>query len=283
MGEHLQTGLVAAASVAAYDTDRIKKHELTRPVKEDDRVRQIDALNAQTGPVFLVYKSTAVIDDILAAVSASEPEWISRPATACATSSGWWTTARPSTGCHRLRRSLRPLRGGRAPPLRRRLPGGRSPQGRNPKHTGEESYNYFLTVIFPHNQMQILDYNRVVKDLHGLDVSAFMAGSGFRSRWSSAPSPSGRHATEFGMYLDGAWYRLTLDPAPHPLGRPGGRLDVSLLQDNMIEPCSASSTQRRDDRIGFVGGIRGLDGLARRVDEGGMKVAFSLHPTRMED
>ncbi len=108
MGEHLQTGLVAAASVAAYDAERIKKHEFTRPVKEDDRVRQIDALNAQTGPVFLVYKSTAVIDDMLAAVSAGERRCgYQRRMTACATSSGWWTAARPSTGCPPHSSSLR--------------------------------------------------------------------------------------------------------------------------------------------------------------------------------
>ncbi len=154
----------------------------------------------------------------------------------------------------------------------------------NPGHTGDEAYNYFLSVIFPHNQMQILDYNRVVKDLHGLDAETFLARVRvpFRVERSQEPVRPSRLA-EFGMYLDWSWYRLTLDQHRIPWDDPVGRLDVSLLQDNLIEPILGIVDPRRDDRIGFVGGIRGLDGLARRVDEGGMRVAFSLHPTRMEE
>jgi uncharacterized protein (DUF1015 family) len=285
MGEHVQTGLVAAASVAAYDADRIKKHEFTRPVKEDDRVRQIDALNAQTGPVFLVYRSTAVIDDTLAAVSASEPavditaadgvrhelwvvedgETIDRLSTAFEQLGGLYV----ADGHHRSAAASRVAAARTAS---------------NPNHTGEESYNYFLTVIFPHNQMQILDYNRVVTDLHGMDARAFMSRLEVPFKVEPSPVPvKPARLAEMGMYLEGSWYRLTLDEHRIPWDDPVGRLDVSLLQDNIIEPMLGIVDPRRDDRIGFVGGIRGLDWLAGRVDEGGMKVAFSLHPTRMED
>ncbi|WP_089729141.1 DUF1015 domain-containing protein [Candidatus Thiosymbion oneisti] len=284
-GEHMQTGLVAVASVAAYEADRIKKHELTRPVKEDDRVRQIDALDAQTGPVFLVYKHTAAIDDILAAVSTSAPAidiraqdgvrhelrvvdddaTIERLSTACEQLDGLYV----ADGHHRSAAAARVAATRKAV---------------NPNHTGDESYNYFLSVIFPHDRMQILDYNRVVKDLHGLEAETFMdrLRPSFKVEPSPMPVAPARHA-EFGMYLDGAWYRLTLDARRIPRKDPVGRLDVSLLQDNVIRPILGISDPRLDDRIGFVGGSRGLDWLAAQVDAGDMAVAFSLYPTPMED
>jgi uncharacterized protein (DUF1015 family) len=284
MGGHVQTGLVAAASVAAYDADRIKKHEFTRPVKEDDRVRQIDALNAQTGPVFLVYRSTPEVDDILSAQSEAEP---AVDITADGVRHQLWvvadqaTTDRLSDAFERLG-ALYVADGHHRSAAASRVAAAR--RETNPDHTGEEAYNYFLSVIFPHNQMQILDYNRVVKDLHGLDAETFLARVRvpFRVERSQEPVRPSRLA-EFGMYLDWSWYRLTLDQHRIPWDDPVGRLDVSLLQDNLIEPILGIVDPRRDDRIGFVGGIRGLDGLARRVDEGGMRVAFSLHPTRMEE
>jgi uncharacterized protein (DUF1015 family) len=154
----------------------------------------------------------------------------------------------------------------------------------NPNHTGAESYNYFLSVIFPHNQMQILAYNRLVQNLHGLDTEAFMN----RLSVPFAVEPSDEPVkpevpAEFGMYLDGRWYRLILDQHRIPWDDPVERLDVSLLQDNLIEPLLGIVDPRRDERIGFVGGIRGPEGLVVPVDSGEMRVAFSLHPTRMED
>jgi len=284
-GEHVQTGLVAAASVAAYEADRIKKHELTRPVKEDDRVRQIDALDAQTGPVFLVYKSTAVVDDTLAAMSTSAPVidiraqdgvrheiWVVDDAA---------TIHRLSTACEQLD-SLYVADGHHRSAAAARVAAAR--KAANPNHTGDESYNYFLSIIFPHDQMQILDYNRVVKDLHRLDAETFVAQLRLSFKVESSPMPvaPARHG-EFGMYLDGAWHRLTLDAYCIPRKDPVGRLDVSLLQDHVIGPILGISDPRRDDRIGFVGGIRGLDWLAGQVDQGDMAVAFSLYPTPMED
>jgi uncharacterized protein (DUF1015 family) len=285
MGAHVQTGLVAAASVEAYDAHRIKKHELTRPVKEDDRVRQIDVLNAQTGPVFLVYRGTDVIDDALASLSASAPA-VDIRAEDGVRHELWVVDERASID--RLSEAFEQLSGlyvadgHHRSAAASRVAAAR--KGANSDHTGKESYNYFLSVIFPHTQMQILDYNRVVKDLHGLDVKSFM--SRLRVLFEVEPSPApvkpARHA-ELGMYLDGAWYRLALDPLRIPWDDPVGRLDVSLLQDNIIEPILGIVDPRRDERIDFVGGIRGLDWLSRQVEEGGMKVAFSLHPPHMED
>jgi len=284
MDGHVQTGLVGAASVTAYDAGRIKKHEFTRPVKEDDRVRQIEALNAQTGPVFLAYRQDPAIDDELRRVAASPPEV---DVTARdGVRHELWTLADPATvelltaafdrmaalyvadGHHRSAAASRVCAARRAA---------------NPAHTGEESYNYFLAVLFPHDQLQILDYNRLVKDLNGRDVPAFLAALGEAGtvtpeRGPVRPACSG----EFGVYLDGRWYRFVIDPLRVPQNDPVARLDVSVLQDNVLAPLLGIGDPRRDERIDFVGGIRGLDELARRVDGGEWRVAFALYPTSME-
>jgi uncharacterized protein (DUF1015 family) len=285
MGEHVQTGLAAAASVAAYDENRIKKHEFTRPAKEDDRVRQVDALNAQTGPVFLVYPSAPEVDQILSQVSQAQPDmdvtaadqvrheiWVLDDSATVARLTELFDAMEAlyvADGHHRSAAGSRV---------------GASRKAANPEHKGEESYNYFLSVIFPHNQMQILDYNRVVKDLNGLDKAAFLARveEDFQVAPSEQPVKPAQPA-EFGMYLDNQWYRLILNPQKIPADDPVARLDVSLLANQLIEPILGISDPRRDARIDFVGGIRGLDGLEKRVDSGEMAVAFSLYPTRMED
>ena len=282
MGEHVQTGLVAAASVEAYDADRIKKHEFTRPVKEDDRVRQVEALNAQTGPVFLVYKANQTVDNILADVSAATPDvdvtakdgvrheiWVlsdeARVTTLTEAFDGM-DAIYVADGHHRSAAGSRV---------------GNSQKTANANHTGNESYNYFLSVIFPDDQMQILDYNRVVKDLNGLSKEDFLskvAESFDMETTDSQCKPS--KETEFGMYLDGQWYKLTLK-AKRP-SDPVARLDVSLLADNLIEPLLGISDPRRDTRIDFVGGIRGLGELEKRVNSGDWEVAFAIYPTTME-
>ncbi|AHE98781.1 DUF1015 domain-containing protein [Thioalkalivibrio paradoxus] len=284
MDTHVQTGLVAAASVDAYDADRIKKHEFTRPVKEDDRVRQIEALNAQTGPVFLAYRSQAGIDTLLARLSADTAEvdvtldgvrhelWAVTDASVIADLTAGFDALDAlyvADGHHRSAAASRVAATRRAG---------------NPAHTGDESYNYFLAVIFPHDQLRIMDYNRVVRDLNGLAPERFMerVAERFQVERSEQPVRPARHA-EFGMYLGGTWYRLTLDPRHVPEHDPVRRLDVSLLQENLIEPILGIADPRRDERIGFVGGIRGLEGLVRHVDAGDMQVAFSLFPTGMED
>jgi uncharacterized protein (DUF1015 family) len=285
MGSHVQVGLVCVASVAAYDQDRIKKHEFTRPAKEDDRVRQIEALAAQTGPVFLVYRSDPEVDALLTAVTREvEPELT-------VTAEGdvrheIWLLSDPERVARLTRLfdqmpSIYVADGHHRSAAASRVTANR--QAQNSAHTGEENYNYFLSVIFPHNQMQILPYNRVVRDLNGLDKGAFISRIEVRfsiesSRDAVQPTKPG----EFGMYLDGNWYRLTLDPGRIPWDDPVSSLDVSLLSGELIEPILGISDQRRDERIDFVGGIRGLAELERRVDSGEMAVAFSFYPTSME-
>ncbi|NNJ92735.1 MAG: DUF1015 domain-containing protein [Gammaproteobacteria bacterium] len=282
MGSHVQTGLVAAASVEAYDADRIKKHEFTRPVKEDDRVRQVEALNAQTGPVFLVYKANQVVDELLKSVSSNPADvdvtakdgvrheiWVMSDTDQVSTLTDAFDAMEAiyvADGHHRSAAGSRV---------------GNSQKAANASHTGNESYNYFLSVIFPHDQMQILDYNRVVKDLNGLSKGDFLAQVAERFDVQTADTqvkPS--QEAEFGMYLDKQWYKLTLkEDVPSD---PVARLDVSLLADNLIEPVLGISDPRRDTRIDFVGGIRGLGELQKRVDSGDWVVAFALYPTTME-
>ncbi len=284
MGEHSQIGLVAGASVADYDTNRIRKHEFTRPDKEDDRVRQIEALSAQTGPVLLAYPAAPEVDAILAAASSGAPE-----ADASAESGVRHTlwvirdeaTIRRLTELFDAMPAIYIADGHHRSAAASRVCATR--KAANPNHTGEEPYNYFLSVIFPHHQMAILDYNRVVKDLNGLDPASLLAELAERfsiERSEQAVKPAA--AGQFGLYLGGRWYRLTIRPDLIP-SDPVGRLDVSLLQNNLIAPILGIDDPRRDKRIDFVGGIRGLAELERRVDSGEMALALSLYPTSMED
>lgn len=285
MRGHTQTGLVAAASCAAYEAGRIRKHEHTRPDKEDDRVRQIEALNAQTGPVFLTYRHSSAIDTVARAVTAATPDvdvtaddgvrhslWVvSQPERITRLTHGFEALERLyiADGHHRSAAAARVAERRRAA---------------NPSHTGEESYNYFLAVIFPDDQMRILDYNRVVRDLNGLSPEALLA----RVAEAFEVSPQGEpvrptQAGEFSMYLARRWYRLNIKPERVPRQDPVKRLDVSLLQDQLLTPVLGVGDPRRDKRIDFVGGIRGLHELVRRVDSGDMAIAFALCPTSLAD
>lgn len=285
MGGHVQTGIVATASVEAYDQGRIKKHEFTRPVKEDDRVRQIDALNAQTGPVFLVYAANTVVDTILREVSAA-PADVDVTAERDGVRHEIWKmdaleTVDALTAAFDAMPAIYVADGHHRSAAGSRV--GNARREANPAHTGEESYNHFLSVIFPHDQMQILDYNRVIRDLNGLGNDEFLAsvGAAFDLELSNEPvrpTCSG----EFGMYLDRQWYRLRIHEELVAEDDPVASLDVSLLQDNLIEPILGVSDPRRDDRVDFVGGIRGLEGLEKRVDSGDWVIAFSLFPTTMQ-
>jgi uncharacterized protein (DUF1015 family) len=285
MGTHTQTGLVAAASVADYDSGRIRRHELTRPDKEDDRVRQIDALNAQTGPVFLTYRHVAAVDELAARVTAGSPD-VDLTADDGVRHTLWVVSA--AADLERLTRTFDSMErlyiadGHHRSAAASRVAAAR--RAANPRHTGEEAYNYFLAVIFPDDQMQILDYNRVVKDLGGSSREAFLKklDGAFLSRAEGRAVRPAR-AGEFGMYLEGQWYRLSIRPERVPHADPVGRLDVSLLQDNLIAPLLGIADPRRDKRIDFVGGIRGIKELERRVDSGEMAVAFSMHPTSIAD
>lgn len=285
MGEHSQTGLVAVASVSDYESNRIRKHEFTRPDKEDDRVRQVDALNAQTGPVFLTYRHDDVVDALVNEVCAGTPEY---DLTADDGVKHTLWAVKDQGLINKLTQRFdamdclyiadghhRSAAASRVAAMRKE---------NNSSHNGDEAYNYFLTVIFPDNQMKILDYNRVVKDLNGRDKEAFLqavANNFSVEQQASAVKPV--KVGEFGMYLDGQWYRLNIKAELIPKTDPVKRLDVSLLQNNLIEPVLGIADQRRDKRIDFVGGIRGLQELEKRVNSGEMAVAFSLFATSMDD
>ncbi|MGH8633948.1 MAG: DUF1015 domain-containing protein [Burkholderiales bacterium] len=285
MGGHTQTGLVAAASVAEYDNNRIRKHEHTQTDKENDRVRQIDALNAQTGPVMVAYPSAREIDEILARCSAGAPDadataddgvrhslWVVRDAGIQARLTRAFD-ALPALyiadGHHRSAAASRVAAARRAA---------------NPRHTGEENYNFFQVVIFPHHQMQILAYNRVVADLNGLDAGTFLARvrENFSVESSATPVKPAKPA-EFGLYLAGQWYRMAIRRERIPVNDPVARLDARLLSDHLLGPILGIKDLRRDQRIDYVGGIRGLTELEKRVNGGAMAAAFAFYPTRMED
>lgn len=279
MGAHVQTGLVATASVACYANNRIKKHEFTRPDKEDDRVRQIEATNAQTGPVLLAYPASATADALIdasargkAAADVTADDGIRHQI---------WVVDDAEridaiTRCFDGMEALYIADGHHRSAAAARVAAAR----RQEDH--ELPSDYFLSVLFPHHEMMILDYNRVVKDLHGMEKSA-LAGrlaADFAVEECAtrvAPAQSG----EFGMYLAGQWYKLTIKPELIPAD-PVARLDVSLLSDHLLGPILGITDLRRDKRIDFVGGIRGLGELERRVNSGEMAVAFALHPTRMD-
>jgi uncharacterized protein (DUF1015 family) len=285
MGAHTQTGLVAVASVPDYDKNRIRKHEFTRPDKEDDRVRQIDALNAQTGPVFLTYRRSDAIDALANRICAGAPDadvtaddgvrhtlWVVREHADLDTITVTFDAMEClyiADGHHRSAAASRVAAARKAA---------------NPSHTGEESYNYFLSVIFPDNQMRIMDYNRVVKDLNGLTADKFVSAvsEAFSLEFESEPVKP-RQPREFGMFLAGRWYRLHIDEEFVPDADPVKRLDVSLLQENLLRPILGIKDPRTDKRIDFVGGIRGLAELERRVKSGEMAVAFSMFPTSIHD
>jgi len=279
MGEHAQTGLVAAASVADYDTNRIRKHEFTRPAKEDDRVRQIEALNTETGPVLLAYKSQDEVDDLIAAVTAVPPE-VDLTADD-GIGHAFWVVNDPAV-IDKLTQAFDRMEAIYiADGHHRSAAGSRVAAALN--RGPDAMSSYFLSVIFPHKQMKILDYNRVVKDLNGLskqellDKIALDFDVALEER-AVSPARSG----EFGMYLGGQWYRLTIH-ADHVPADPVGRLDVSLLANNLLEPLLGIRDPRTDPRIDFIGGIRGLAELEKRVNSGEMAVAFSMFPTSMED
>ena len=283
MGDHVQTGLVAGASVDEYEADLIKKHEHTRRVKEDDRTRHVEALGANTGPVFLAYKAREEIDRLVDRLTAGEPAYDFTASDGIRHT--LWVVDDPAhveelkaafarvpemyvaDGHHRSAAAVRVREARRAA---------------NPNHTGDEPYNFFLSVIFPHDQLQILDYNRVVRDLAGRTKEAFLdeiSGS-FRVEPTDSPRPERPH--EFGMYLDGSWYRLTALSGTWPEDDPVRSLDVAILQDNLLAPVLGIGDPRSDERIDFVGGIRGLGELERRVDGGEWAVAFALYPTSIE-
>jgi uncharacterized protein (DUF1015 family) len=279
-----QTGLACVTSLDAYNlapeaNGRIRKHELTTPVKEADRVRQIEALNAQTGPVMMAYPPAPDIDRLLRRATERDPDVAVTADDDVAHE--LWVIA-DSAPIEELTRAFEAL-----PALyiadghHRSAAAARVAAARGGK---EGSHRYLLSVIFPHHTMVILDYNRLVRDLNGRTPEAFLAD--VAERFAVMPSASPvrpASARELGMYLAGRWHLLRLAPERVPESDPIGRLPISLLARNLIEPILGIADQRTDKRIDFVGGGRGLGELARRVDAGEMAVAFSLYPTTIDD
>jgi uncharacterized protein (DUF1015 family) len=285
MGDHVQTGLYACVSVEDYEKDVIKKHEHTRHDKEDDRLAHIHALNAQTGPVFLMVHHRDDLDALFRTAASRKPEyrfvhqygvehtfwavddeaWI-RSVRAAFEAAGPLYIA---DGHHRAAAAAR---------------AGAERRAKNPRHAGDEEYNFFPAVIFPDTEMQILNYNRVVKDLNGLSPDAFVKRIG--ESFAVSPAPDGKafapsERGTFGMLLGGRWFVLRAPEARLRSDDPIERLDVSILQDLLLAPVLGIRDPRADTRIQFVGGIRGLDELERLV-RAGAAVAFSLYPTGID-
>jgi uncharacterized protein (DUF1015 family) len=278
MDGRVQTGIALVASVAAYERHRIRRHELTRPDKENDRVRNIATLNAQTGPVLLAYRANAQLRELVAATAGGAPlfaalgpndvrhtVWRVPAAHAAALDAALnaLDALYIADGHHRSAAAARVAaqRRGRA----------------------DASHEFFLAVAFPHDEMRILDYNRVVRDLAGQSPQELLTR--VAAAFEVTPSAGAVRPAEprrFGMFLAGRWYALAIEPSRVPVDDPVASLDVSLLQDLLLAPLLGIGDPRTDPRIDFVGGIRGTAELERRVRAGDAAVAFALHPTRME-
>jgi uncharacterized protein (DUF1015 family) len=280
MGDHLQTGIVAGVSIDEYEAGRIRRHELTRPDKERERMYNIDTVGAQTGPVFLTYRGRAAIDRLAARVMAGPPEYdftagdgvvhtvwvIGGPAEIREVVDGFAPVDALyiADGHHRAAAAARVAR------LR---------QEKNPGDRGDEAHHLLLAVLFPRDQLRIMDYNRAVRDLNGLTPEAFLQRVSerfFVSEGFAGKSPEREH--EFGMYVGGVWYHLAVRDANPGNDDPIARLDVSLLQDRLLGPVLGIGDPRTDTRVEFIGGIRGMAELEKLVDRGGFAVAFSLFP-----
>ncbi|MDR3364970.1 MAG: DUF1015 family protein [Clostridiales Family XIII bacterium] len=281
-----QTGLVGCASIDDYEAGIIKKHELTRADKEEDRVRHVDALDANTGPIFLASGENARLSALMDETAQAAPVYdftaedgVRHEAWLCGAAANDeikdifadMDALYIADGHHRCASAARV---------------GKLRRAQNPGYTGEEEFNFFLAVVFPKDQLEILGYNRAVKDLNGLPVAAFLEK--LREKFEVAPCEKGggpaqpKEKHTFGLYVDGEWYVLRARPGLADESDPVARLDVSLLQDNVLAPILGIEDPRTDKRIDFIGGIRGLSELERRVNTD-MAAAFALYPTTMDD
>jgi uncharacterized protein (DUF1015 family) len=277
MGTHSQTGLGAAASCEEYLQGIVRKHELTRPDKEDDRVRHIEALNSQTGPVFLVYPASAVIDGLAQRITSAPPEVDFTAADGVRHTS--WTVAAAQDIQAIEAEFARLPRLYIADGHHRSAAAARVCQSR--KGTGQS--RRFLAVIFPHNQVQILPYNRVLKDLSGLAPAALWQKleQVFKVVRGGAARPAAKHSLS--LYFERQWHSLTFRPELTTGLDPIRSLDVTLLQEHVLAPVFGIDNPRTSQRISFVGGIRGPAELEKLVNAGGHACAFSMFPTGIED
>lgn len=288
MNGRAQIGIVACASIDDYMNNIIKKHELTRADKEQDRINHVDYCDANTGPIFLTYRSKDAINQLVnAEMAASSPVydftsddgithtiWVIDNTTVIdqiCSAFAHIENLYIADGHHRSASAVRV---------------GVKRRGTYPNYDGSEAFNYFLSVIFPDDQLYIMDYNRIVKDLNGYSKEEFLAkvSESFTIMpydGEGALKPSKKHT--YGMYLDGRWSLLEAKADTYDANNPVARLDVSILQNNLLHPILGIGDPRTDKRIDFVGGIRGLKALSDRVDNGSMAVAFSMYPTTMDD
>jgi uncharacterized protein (DUF1015 family) len=279
MGNHVQTGIAALCHIDDYENNLIKKHEKTRKDKEDDRTRLIGTLSADTGPVFLTYRGTAAIDrfvnegkraaplyDFTAPDGIRHTVWRIEHPGALVDEFGRVACAYVADGHHRTASAVRV---------------GKERRAANPRHTGNEEYNWFLAVLFPGSQLKILPYNRCVQDLNGRTEQELVEGlkaGGFQVEEAAQAIPPG--PGELRMYLGGKWHSVGWPPDTH--ADPIARLDVTVLQDRVLAPLLGIDDPRTSKRIEFIGGIRGTGELERRVKEGRAAVAFSMYPTTVE-
>lgn len=286
MGSRTQYGLVLCAHTDDYADGLIKKHELTRKDKEDDRMVHVNIQNANIEPVFFAYRDNAGLNSIVERYTAGGPEysftdenafghqlWLIDDDADIARITELFSAEVPAfyvaDGHHRTAAAARVGAG-------RRLA--------NPEHNGTEEYNYFMAVCFPESQLKILDYNRVVKDLNGLKPTQIigMLGEDFDIMCKGTEIYTPEELHNFSMYLEGKWYSLTARPGRYDDKDPIGVLDVTILSRLVLDKILGIKDLRTDERIDFVGGIRGLGELSRRVDSGEMKIAFALYPVSME-
>jgi uncharacterized protein (DUF1015 family) len=281
-----QTGLISCSSIEDYENDVIKKHEYTRPVKENDRINHVKISGIHSGPVFITYKDVDSIDrlverikgekgpvyDFVAEHDIQHTLWIVDNDADIAVFTELFNLEVPCTyiadGHHRAASAYKV---------------GRALREDNEGHNGDEEYNYFLSVLFPANQLHIIDYNRVVKDLNGHSKEDFM--DELRKVFDVEVNdgsyyPEALH--HFGMYIDGQWYHLKAKSDNFNDNDPIGVLDVTILQDSLLTPILGIDDPRTNDRVDFVGGIRGLGELEKRVNSGEMAVAFSLYPVSLK-
>ncbi len=277
MGRHAQTGLVAAASCEEYLRGIIKKHELTRPDKEDDRVRHIETLSSQTGPVFLTYKAVAAMDEFVAKKIAGKPD-VDFTAKDGVRHTSWKVADAQDIAFIEKQFAQIPFLY-IADGHHRSAAAARVYQSRK----GAGQSGNFLAVIFPHNQMQILPYNRVLKDLNGHSPAQLLEtlGSVFTIGPNDDPVPRNKH--QLGFYFDKKWRSLAFQKKFLQSGDPIENLDVTLLQKNILAPVFGIDDPRTSKRIAFVGGIRGTAELEKLVDSGEFACAFSMFPTGIED
>jgi uncharacterized protein (DUF1015 family) len=286
MGNRTQYGIVLCAHTDDYANGIIKKHELTRKDKEDDRMVHVRIQNANIEPVFFAFKDHAELGEIIAKTAAGTPEykfvdenqfthtfWVINDDAVNARITEIFTkdidAFYVADGHHRTAAAARV---------------GAEKKAQNPRHTGNEEYNFFMAVCFPESQLAIIDYNRVVKDLNGLSTADFFKAleEDFVVEKKSAEiyHPAGLH--NFSMYIEGVWYSLTAKPGRYNDNDPIGVLDVTILSNLVLDKILGIKDLRTSNRIDFVGGIRGLGELSRRVDSGEMKVAFALYPVSMQ-